>query len=196
VRSEVSAVTPEKVIADLVAVRPDTNLARLIQDVIQLSGTKVQSTADALEYVRSNPGTFCSNVKAISIQEPQADVLLKRFVDIDVDIEEHTRVLYNKLYIDVFGNLPQSLGFRILKWLDNRSLVNICLICQRWNNFMSQNSVWKWLSYLRGWGVAFLPPKSFEWRKFYQSMTVAIRKRSGFVRHIYDKEMRGNTGLK
>jgi hypothetical protein len=192
----VSEVPPEKVISDLAAVRPNTNLAKLLHDVVNLSGIAIESTPEALDYVRNNPKTFCESVKTISIQDPKADIMLKRFLAADIDIEDQARLLYNKLYIDVFGNLPQALGFRIIKWLDNRSLVNVCLTCRRWNTFMSQNSVWKWLCYLRGWGIAFVPPKGFEWRKFYQSMITAIKRRSGFVKHIYDKEMKGSTGLK
>jgi hypothetical protein len=150
-----------------------------------------------VQFICRNPAIFCEKLSGLKLGiASNYAVVEKNLGEIAEEIEPIISKEYSRLYVDILGLLSPHLAFRILLHADDPSLGKMPSVSRKWSQMLSSNQLWKFLCYHRGWGIIFVPPKSFEWKSFYRKMAVACRRRLGAYEQSYDKEIHGIMGLK
>eukprot|EP00842_Homolaphlyctis_polyrhiza_P002972 jgi/Hompol1/3676/HPOL_003325-RA len=101
-----------------------------------------------------------------------------------------------RIYVDILSIVPKSVSFKILIQLSERDLCKISSVSKKWNELAHQQQLWKWQSHCNGWGIAFIYPKSLDWREFHHRLCILRRRRINEVLSVFDDEISGTSGLK
>jgi hypothetical protein len=152
---------------------------------------------NALSYILSDPCKVCKQVSRIELGDETTFKIIEQQLGRDVcQFIDKVEDEYTRLVVDILGMLPTELSFRILFFLDHKSLAISMQICRKWYNLINNQVFWKCMSYINGWGLVFLPKeKSFDWKEFYQSMAFGSKIDFVAMKTAYFKELEGHEGL-
>ncbi|TPX63561.1 hypothetical protein SpCBS45565_g06549 [Spizellomyces sp. 'palustris'] len=181
----------------LTAANPNPLLVRIIKVGCALVGWNADFSLLA-KWVMRNPTLFVREIANVKIGDLRVKELIQSGLEGDnlICLRAIAVRQVNRLYVDIVGALPCQLGLKVLSFVDYKTLARGSSVNRKWADLLADHEFWKWMSYRRGWGVAFVYPKDMDWKVFYFTLANQIEKRTNLIESSVKANMGGLLGIK
>jgi hypothetical protein len=160
-----------------------------------LSIIQIRHSGDIVDFFRENHAIISSKISHVNLGD-YSEAIHETIGDNMESVNQNLKKEYSRLYVDIIAHLPGNLSLWILNMLDMGSALNAAFTSKKWYTHFDSQGFWKLKSNLKGWCVAFVPPKVFDYKLFYRKM-IAMEKQLGLsLFRLYEEEMATTSSLK
>lgn len=184
----------QSILPHLEAISKNSLLIKMLKVLEEICGANSNNSMD--RFISLNPKLVVEKLLEAKIGNPETyDILKKAGQAFEHEIN-NAKSECRKVYIDIIGKLPKSIACRIFLLIGAKNLPNLRRVSKGWCAITRLPMLWRCLSYLNGWGIAFLIPKNMDWEKFYQTLSVLRKSKVASAIEIFNYEMAGISGVR